>query len=173
MEKINLGRIEVFFRQDSPVFEQRSATNRSGVSEVRTVTLEEAEQTAGWKLWQPTHLPFAGMELDKVQILDPDGAVDTAVLKYKRDSTRWLVIRQQRIRESSDIRRIPIPFPLREGVVNNRPAAFFNHAVTATEQPGGQLELLCCYWEHGDFLMELKGPHLSEQVARQIAESLR
>lgn len=173
MDKINLGRVEVFFREGSPDPQPRSAPNRSGRLEPRTVTLEEAQQIAGWKVWQPAYLPFGDMKLDKVHITGTDAALDSVVLKYKRDSAHWLVIRQQLIRESSTVRRIPVPFPLRETVVNGHPAALFNHAVTATDLPGGQLGLLCCNWEHEDFLMELEAPYLSDQAAKQIAESLR
>lgn len=172
MDKINLGRIEVFFHQNSLDTQRHSVPNRSGHLVFQVVTLKEAQQMVGFKIWQPAYLPFAGMQLDKVQIVGTNGAFDTVVLKYKKDSIHWLVIRQQLISESSNIRRIPIGFSLRRNTVNNRPAALFNHTVTATAQVGGQLELLSCLWERGNFLMELEAPHLSDQVAIQIAESI-
>lgn len=170
MNVINLGRTEVFFHHSSS-YSSRSQPGSTQIG-TRLTTIEAAQQRSNWQIWQPAHLPFAGMELVEVQVVGMDDEFSAVVLKYKKD-THWLALLQEPIPDTVGIRRIPVSFPLRQIEVNNRPAAFFNFFVSASAQPQGQLEILNCLWEHGDSLMHLKTPVLPDQVVQSVAESLR
>jgi hypothetical protein len=172
IDVIVLGQVEVVFRPTGAV--DAGGLGSANVKyQPRIATPQEAESQLGWKLLHPTFLPFADMMLERVFLSGEGENLDSAVTKYSDNSGNWLVLRQEIIRDCLHCRRIPIPYLLRSSTVNNQPAALYEHTVTARSLPDGQLRLLCCLWEHGNFLVELEAPYISEQVAMQVAGSLR
>lgn len=168
MDSINLGTVQVFFKEDNLATKPQPAPMGAKHTSARKVTLKEAEEVSGWKLWKPSYLPFEDMKLDTVYILGDEENTSSVALKYKNNS-QWMVIKQQSIHSS----KVPITFPLRSNSINDKPAAVFNHSVIATSQPSGKLDILNCLWEQDGFLMELEVPFVSEQDIKQIAESLQ
>lgn len=173
MERINLGRIEIVARAISPDRRGSSDPPQHIRVPTRIVSLEEARELAGFRIWQPRNLPLPGLELAHVQLVvaDSSGPVIGTILKYRESSNRWMVV-EQRLIAAVHGAKVTIPFIMWEGEVGDRPAAFFTHTVGAQNQPDGQISILHCLWEHHDSLMELQGPWLSPEEMAQIGESL-
>jgi hypothetical protein len=168
--EIDLGISIVVIRENSSQLRSDLGSDHSDrIEPIVVVTLEEAQRIVGFKIWQPTFFPFLRITLEKAILLNP--AEGTCVIsKYRNDSGNWMVVRQQPL--ATSLQTIPVPFPITERRIAGRPAVFFNHTVTATSEPAGQLQLICCLWEHEGYLMELEAPYVSEEVLIQVAESL-
>lgn len=175
MTRIVLGSIAVAAHPGSPAAQPLRAQPRG---ERRTVSLDEARAAAGFALRQPpgTSSPeLASPRIDLLRVDAPGGPQVAGVLsRFREGPGRWLVLRQIRLGAAEAVpHEIGIPHALREGRIGARPAAFFAHAVPATDLPGGQVIITHCLWEDDGCLLELQAPHLGEVALARIAASLR
>lgn len=165
---------------DTVVVSDESPTQHQGPSagvpgKVQIVSLEQASTLAGFKIWQPTHLPSPGLALDRVGVATATGTpqVVTTFLKYRETALRWLVLHQRPIvKAAHGPGRWTVPAAIRGGHVGARPAAFYDLAVAASDLPGGQLTIACCLWEHGGFLMDLQAPQFPAGELARTGASL-
>ncbi len=177
MEKIDLGHVEVISRTTQ--IELRSSgpviLNQAQI-QPKLIPPEEVNGLVGFKVWQPMYLISARFKLDRVyQFASPSAQsreVIGTVLKYKDSTSRWVVIGQFFIPKVKDGKaRLIVPFSIQEGVIKDRPVAFFNHTVEAQDSPNGQIDILHCFWERADFLIELQSHGLSLQEIARVGES--
>lgn len=166
MEKINLGRVEVIFREASP--------NRSGQtveSRPQMLSLEEAQKLAGFKIWQPTSLPFSDLEIVQVLVISlpqSDKVINT-ILKYKDNSQHWIAIEQRPIPDEKEGKRqVFIAHEIWKETVQNRPVAFYTHSVKASDHANGQVNILHSLWEYEDSLIDLQSAELTTEQQRHI-----
>lgn len=175
---INLGRIQAVMRSPAELVQQTGAnqakhTNGDLSVETRTVSLQEAQGNARFRILQPTFLPSATLKLTRVQQIIYTSPFTTLALStslyYREAPGRWLNIAQI----DPERFNLEVPPSAAQGTIAGRPAVYFMRTIPAQNQPNNQLLVLVSYWEHGDVLIQLQAPNLSISQASQVGASLR
>lgn len=163
---VHLGRVDVLY-DPAP---RPASLNPGNPIRSRDVSLDTAQHALRHPLLQPGWLPSASMKPARVRqlVIDPQTAV--TMLTYRENSSSWVVIREQPV---VGLDKRGSPFPVEQGTIAGRVAAFFTNAIPAQGKNSGQLLLLTALFESGDLLVEITGPGLSTGDAAKIGESLR
>ncbi len=108
MGEVNLGHVRVISQSTSRI--SRGAGNASTRSRTFTQTssLEELQDISGFGLWQPKNVPSNLRLGQSQQILSRSAegpSIIGTLLKYKENSSRWMVIEQSRLPETREGKR--------------------------------------------------------------------